>query len=81
MLPKKGGGIIVAREILINTPAIANLIREDKIAHITSAMQTGRSEGMITMRSCVKQLYEQGLIDKQVYLNRTQDGDTLSTYY
>lgn len=81
MLPKKGGGIIAAREIMINTPAIANLIREDKIAHIVSAMQTGRSEGMITMASCIKQLYEKGIIDKQTYLNRTQDGDTLSTYY
>lgn len=81
MLPKKGGGIIVAREIMINTPAIANLIREDKIAHITSAMQTGRSEGMITMRSSIKKLYEQGLIDEQVYLNRTGSTETFSTYY
>jgi len=81
MLPKKGGGIIVAREIMIITPAIANLIREDKIAHITSAMQTGRSEGMITMRGSIKRLYQQGLIDRQTYLNRTGTGDTLSTYY
>ncbi|MFA5022480.1 MAG: PilT/PilU family type 4a pilus ATPase [Patescibacteria group bacterium] len=81
MLPKKGGGILVAREIMINTPAIANLIREDKIAHIASAMQTGRSEGMITMASSIKRLYEQGLIDKQVYQNRIANGETLSTYY
>jgi len=82
MLPKKGGGVIVAREIMINTPAIANLIRESKMAHIPAAMQTGRSEGMITMRSCLKRLYEEGLIEKQVYLNRTTGSDgTLSTYY
>jgi len=81
MLPKKDGGVVVAREIMINTPAIANLIREDKIAHITSAMQTGRSEGMVTMRSSLKGLYEQGLIDRQTYINRTGSGDTLSTYY
>ena len=81
MMPKNGGGVIVAREILINTPAIANLIREDKIAHIPSAMQTGRSEGMITMRTAIKKLYEQGLIDEQVYVNRTGSTETLSTYY
>ncbi|MFA6215615.1 MAG: PilT/PilU family type 4a pilus ATPase [Patescibacteria group bacterium] len=81
MLPKKGGGIIVSREIMINTPAIANLIREDKIAHITSAMQTGRSEGMITMHSSLKRLYEEGLIDRQSYLNRIGNADTLNTYY
>ncbi len=81
MLPKKGGGVVIAREIMINTPAISNLVREDKIAHIASAMQTGRSEGMITMRSSIKQLYEQGLIDRQTYLNRTVDGETLGTYY
>ena len=80
-MPKNGGGVIVAREILINTPAIANLIREDKIAHIPSAMQTGRSEGMITMRTAIKKLYEQGLIDEQVYVNRTGSTETLSTYY
>ncbi|MFA6410073.1 MAG: PilT/PilU family type 4a pilus ATPase [Candidatus Buchananbacteria bacterium] len=81
MLPKKGGGVLVAREIMINTPAISNLIREDKIAHIASAMQTGRSEGMITMASSIKRLYEQGFIDKQVYQNRIANGETLSTYY
>jgi twitching motility protein PilT len=81
ILPKKGGGLLVAREIMINTPAIANLIREGKIAHINSAIQTGRGEGMVTMDASLKSLYEQGLIEKQVYLNRTSAGDTLNTYY
>lgn len=81
MLPRKDGGIVVAREIMINTPAIANLIRENKLAHIPSAMQTGRSEGMETMRSSIKRLYEQGIISKQVYVNRTGTTDTMNTYY
>jgi twitching motility protein PilT len=81
VVPKKGGGIIVAREILINTPAIANLIREDKIAHIPSAIQTGRKEGMVTMRSCLKKLYEEGVIEKQTYINRAGSTTTLDTYY
>ncbi|MFA6322590.1 MAG: PilT/PilU family type 4a pilus ATPase [Candidatus Buchananbacteria bacterium] len=81
MIPKAGGGIVVAREILVNTPAIANLIREGKIANISSLMQTGRREGMVTMRSCLKKLYEQGLIDHQTYLNRAGSQTTFDTYY
>ncbi len=81
ILPKKGGGLIVAREIMINTPAISSLIREGKIAHINSAIQTGKSEGMITMDTSLKSLYKEGLIEKQVYLNRTSKSDTLNTYY
>jgi len=81
MLPRKNGGVVVAREILINTPAISNLIREDKIAQIPSAMQTGRKEGMTTMRNSIKELYKQGLIDEQTYKNRLGNDETLNTYY
>ena len=81
LLPKVGGGVVVAREILINTPAIANLIRDDKMAQIPTAMQTGRSEGMVTMAAAIKNLFDQGIIARQTYENRTADGETLSTYY
>ncbi|HLC89625.1 MAG TPA: PilT/PilU family type 4a pilus ATPase [Patescibacteria group bacterium] len=81
LLPKIGGGVIVAREILINTPAVANLIREAKIANLAQAIQTGRNEGMVTMQSALKQLYDQGLIEKQVLENRLGNYETLSTYY
>jgi twitching motility protein PilT len=81
MLTKKDGGLIVAREIMINTPAIANLIREGKIAQIGSVMQTSRKEGMVTLQASVKKLYENGLISREVYHNRIADGETLNTYY
>ncbi len=81
MLPKKDGGVIVAREIMIMTPAIANLIREDKVAHIPQAMQTGRNEGMVTMDASIRRLYDQGLIDVHVFNNRTGNEDTRQTYY
>ncbi len=81
ILPKKDGGLVVAREVMINTPAISNLIREGKIAHIHSAIQTGKSEGMVTMDTSLKNLYEKKMIEKQVYLNRTSTTDTLNTYY
>lgn len=81
MVPKRGGGVIVAREILINTPAISNLIRENKIAHIPSAMQTGGNLGMVTMNSALKRLLDQGIISRQAYENRRTHSESKSTYY
>jgi len=65
LLPKEGGGRVAAREILINTPAIANLIRENKIAQIRSTMQTSGKEKMITMDTSLKEVYKKGLISKE----------------
>jgi len=66
LIAKKGGGRIAAREILTNTPAIANLIRENKIAQIKTVIQTSAEEGMVTMDQDLINLYNQGTIDKEV---------------
>lgn len=72
LLPAKAGGRRVpAREILINTPAVANLIRENNISQIKSAIQTGVKEGMISMENSVKQLLQKGLITEEVAEKRT----------
>jgi len=58
LLAKIGGGRAVALEILVPTPGIRNLIREDKIHQIYSAMQTGQEKmGMQTMNQCLASLY------------------------
>ncbi|GHC33928.1 twitching mobility protein [Kushneria pakistanensis] len=57
-----GGGRIAAHEILIATPAIRNLIREDKVAQIYSALQTGGGLGMQTMEAAMSRLAAEGLI-------------------
>jgi twitching motility protein PilT len=64
LLPKKGGqGRVIAVEVLIPTPAIRNLIREDKIHQIYSIMQTGQAQsGMQTMNQSLFDLYMKGLI-------------------
>lgn len=62
LLKKKGGGRVAAHEIMIGTPAIRNLIREDKIAQMYSAIQTGGAVGMITMDQTLKNLVQKGLI-------------------
>ncbi len=63
LLKRKGGGRVAAHEIMMNTPAVKNLIRENKIAQITSVLQTGQSSGMMTLGQSVQILKTQGLID------------------
>lgn len=66
LLVKKGGGMVAAREILINTPAVSNIIRENKIPQIKTVLQTSSDKGMMTMKQSIKELYEAGLIDEEV---------------
>ncbi len=64
LLKKIGGGRVAADEIMLGTPAIRNLIREDKVAQMYSAIQTGGSLGMQTLDSCLKGLLAKGLISR-----------------
>lgn len=70
LLPTQDGGRAPAREILVNTPAVANLIRENNISQLKSVIQTGAKEGMISMENSVKQLLKDGLIAEEVAENR-----------
>jgi twitching motility protein PilT len=66
LVPKVTKGRVAAREILINTPAIGNLIRENKIAQIKTVIQTGVANGMKTMDQDLKRLYKEGTISKDM---------------
>ncbi|MBU0598222.1 PilT/PilU family type 4a pilus ATPase, partial [Patescibacteria group bacterium] len=66
LLPKVQGSRIASREVLINTPAIANLIRENKIPQIKTVIQTSAEEGMFSMDQDLKRLFEDGYITKEV---------------
>ncbi|MDP9139939.1 MAG: type IV pilus twitching motility protein PilT [Pseudomonadota bacterium] len=61
LLKRKGGGRVAAHEIMIGTPAIRNLIRENKIAQMYSSIQTGQKEGMQTLDQCLKEMVRKGL--------------------
>jgi len=63
LLKKKGGGRIAAHEIMIGTPAIRNLIRENKIAQMYSSIQTGQKEGMQTLEQCLRDMVKRGAVD------------------
>ena len=65
LLKKVGGGRVAAHEIMIGTPAIRNLIREDKVAQMYSAIQTGGSLGMQTLDMCLKGLLAKGLVSRE----------------
>ena len=65
LMKKMGGGRIAAHEIMIGTPAIRNLIREDKIAQMYSSIQTGGSLGMQTLDQCLERLLQKGLISRE----------------
>lgn len=71
LLPAKDGGRIPAREILINTPAVANMIKENNINQIKSAIQTSGKEGMVSMENSIKQLLKDGWITEEVAENRS----------
>ncbi len=63
LLPKKGGGRVAALEVLIVTPAISNLIREGKTFQIPSAMQTGKTHGMVVLNDALFALVQKGIVE------------------
>ena len=65
LLKKIGGGRVAAHEIMIGTPAIRNLIREDKVAQMYSAIQTGQPYGMQTLDQNLSELVARGVVSKQ----------------
>jgi len=75
LIKKIGGGRIAAHEIMIATPAIRNLIRENKIAQMYSAIQTGQNIGMQTLDQCLKDLVGQGKITVQDARMRAMNKD------
>lgn len=66
LLPSKDKGRVPAREILINNAAIANLVRNNEIGQIKSAIQTGAKDGMETMENSIKKLVKEGWVTEEV---------------
>jgi len=75
LLKKTGGGRVAAHEIMIASPAIRNLIREDKVAQMYSAIQTGSSLGMQTLDQCLSNLISKGVISKEVARSKAKMPD------
>jgi len=73
LVKRIGGGRIAAHEIMLATPAIRNLIREDKVAQMYSAIQTGQNVGMHTLDQYLEALVSKGIIGRQEAARKAVD--------
>lgn len=73
LIKRKEGGRIAAREVMLNTNAAANLIRENKIAQLHTVIETGAKYGMITMDSSLRKLVDEGIVDKEEAAKHASD--------
>ena len=78
LLPRKdGSGVEPALEIMFATPAVGNLIRENKTFQLPSVLQTGRKQGMITMDDSIRELLKKGVITPEVARYHAEDPSTM----
>jgi twitching motility protein PilT len=75
LLKKTGGGRVAAHEIMIGTPAIRNLIRENKIAQMYSAIQTGQQFGMQTLDQNLQEMVRRALVSRDEARKRAANKD------
>ncbi|MHC4663006.1 MAG: type IV pilus twitching motility protein PilT [Planctomycetota bacterium] len=74
LLPRADGkGRVAGFEFMVNTPGIANMIRENRTYQIPSAIQTGRRHGMLLLDDYLFELFEAGIIDIDTYFGACQD--------
>ena len=76
-----GNGRVLALELLVNTPAVSNCIREGKTFMLPGVMQTGKNVGMITMDESLRQLYVKGIISKEETLFRSDDKNQMRAFF
>ena len=78
LLPRIGGGRVAAHEMLVVTPAIGNLIRENKTFRITSSIQTGAKYGMQLMDDTLFKLWKTGVCAKEDVMVKSNKPDELA---
>ena len=78
LVPTTDGTITPAFEVLKTNPAIQNMIRENKLHQLESAMQAAKAEGMVTMDNSLFELYQQGRITKETLLNTCNNYELVS---
>ncbi len=78
LMPRLDGGMVAAYEFMLVTPAIANLIRENKTFRIDSAIQIGRKFGMRLLDDHIWQLYESGTIAADEAVDKARNGEAMA---
>ncbi len=78
LMPRLDGGMVAAYEFMLVTPAIANLIRENKTFRIDSAIQTGRKFGMRLLDDHIWELYERGIISPDEAVDKSRNNELMA---
>src|SRR4051794_30711247 len=78
LLPKKGEGLVAAYEMMVVTPAIRNLVRENKVYRIDSSVQTGRKHGMFLLDESLFRLWKEGMCEKEEVLLKSSRPNELA---
>ena len=73
LLKKNGGGRVAAHEIMIGNPAVRSMIKENKIAQMRSAIETGQNSGMQTLDQCLRKLIADGIISREEALKKADN--------
>jgi twitching motility protein PilT len=82
LVPRADGtGRALALELLVNSPAVANCIREGKTFMLPGVMQTGKNVGMVTMDESLRKLYVQGVITAEEALYRAEDKTQMRAFF
>lgn len=80
LVPKIDGGRVAIREILLNTPAVSNLIRENKVAQIKTVIETSAREGMISLDRNFEGFYRNKIISKEVAQAQMENPEILDKF-
>jgi len=81
LIPTIDGGRVPAFELMMLNPAIKNLIRENKVPQIDAMIQTGKSQGMMTMDNSIANLYNEKKISEETAKKYAVNPDTISKYF
>ena len=76
---KIGGGRVAAREVLLATRAVSNLIRESKTFQLPSIIQTNRERGMLTLGDSLLELVDRELVEPEEAYRKSTDKDAIAT--
>ncbi len=80
LLPRRGGGRVVAAEVLRGTTTVAHAIREGRTSSMTSAMQSGAREGMVPLDRTLADLVRRGVLDPEIARDHATDPRTFESY-
>ncbi|HLC76184.1 MAG TPA: PilT/PilU family type 4a pilus ATPase [Candidatus Peribacterales bacterium] len=77
LVPRKDGGRVAVREVLLNSPAVANIIRDNRVAELQNVIQTSAQEGMITVDRDIARLISEGVLERETGEEFAEDPESL----